>query len=341
MFALSHTNPEGACLMRRVNLPLMTVVLASLFVLTSNLAGQMVEPPSAPSTTMWQLSGIPQGVHSVYDATSNRFGKHPKLERAEALLRLADPANLASDIPAIRIAAEAKADADLTDQKIKAIRYLAEVGCECSSQSDMVEQALLAALDDCAEQVRYEAAVAFCGTTGQTCGQCNRKSCCSVEALKKLHEIATGRDDNGCWYETSADVRRVAGAAFDRCRRGFDQRPTPADSRETTEQPSIGEGPIAVEPTPLEPGEELATIDPELEELLAMPSTGLASSLGAASGPQGSGLYMMGDFEGATGGMVSYDQFDMYGYLTSSSSIPIPPALLRTVKLNTALAEPS
>ena len=43
--------------------------------------------------------------------------------------RIADPANLQSDNPAIKAAAKAKAEQDLAPQKIKAIKYLATVGC--------------------------------------------------------------------------------------------------------------------------------------------------------------------------------------------------------------------
>jgi hypothetical protein len=66
---------------------------------------------------------------------------------------LADPANLNSDNPAIKAAAEIKTEEDLAPQKIKAIRYLSTIACGCYPQ---VRPALLAALDDCTEEVRYE-----------------------------------------------------------------------------------------------------------------------------------------------------------------------------------------
>jgi hypothetical protein len=160
--------------------------------------------------------GIPQGFNKIQDGLLNRKGKHPGMERKDALLRIADPANLESKIPAIKAAAEIKADADLAPQKIKAIKYLASVGCGCASQKVDVQGALLAALDDCTEDVRYEAAVAICKTAGNPCCHCG-STCCGPDLTAKLNDMAYGQDENGCWKEASARVRAAAAGALNAC----------------------------------------------------------------------------------------------------------------------------
>ena len=67
----------------------------------------------------------------------------PGLEALPPLLSIADPKNLQSSNPAVAAAAGAKADEDQAAQKIKAIRYLATLGC-AGCYPD-VEDALLAA----------------------------------------------------------------------------------------------------------------------------------------------------------------------------------------------------
>jgi len=75
-----------------------------------------------PTTTRWQKLGIPQAAGGLTDSLVNRSGKHPKLERKPPVKRIADPANLESDNPAIKAAAEIKKEEDLAKQKIKAKR---------------------------------------------------------------------------------------------------------------------------------------------------------------------------------------------------------------------------
>jgi hypothetical protein len=172
-----------------------------------------VPAPAAPPT-FWNFLGIPQGVHKVSDAIVNAGGNHPALERKPPLKSIANPANLQSPNPAVKKAAEIKQDEDLAPQKIKAIKYLAKVACGCHPG---VREALLAALDDCTEAVRYQAAMAFCQAAGDPCTTCNRGSCCSPEVQKKLKEIAFGRDATGCWKEPSCRVRVAAENALNAC----------------------------------------------------------------------------------------------------------------------------
>ncbi len=217
--------------------------------------------PPTPST-IWSFLGIPQGLHRVRDATANRFGKHPGLERTDAIKRIADPANLESDNPAIKAAAQAKADADLAPQKIKAIRYLAEIGCGCSSQSADVQQALLAALDDCTEEVRYEAALALCKTAGNKCKSCDA-TCCGADSMAKLRDVAFGQDDDACWHESSRRVRAMAQSALNACEMNYvPEEATTPEIREQRVEPEVRTRDIQ-QPTPAEPGtEEPGTIGP-------------------------------------------------------------------------------
>ncbi|MDZ4817352.1 MAG: hypothetical protein SGJ20_00090, partial [Planctomycetota bacterium] len=60
----------------------------------------------------------------------SRLGsRFPGLEPKPALLPISDPANLESPNPAVATAAGVKADEDAAAQKVKAIRYLATIGC--------------------------------------------------------------------------------------------------------------------------------------------------------------------------------------------------------------------
>jgi|LSQX01.1.fsa_nt_gb hypothetical protein len=198
--------------------------------------GQAQQAPAAPHT-LWHFLGIPQTVHRSYDGLMNRQGEHPGLERKPRLKALADPANLASDNPAIKAAAEIKQQEDLKPQKIKAIKYLAEIACGCYPG---VKEALLAALDDCTEDVRYEAAVAFCRAAGNPCALCNRATCCDRQVKDKLRDVALATDANGCWKEPSARVRAAAEMALRAC----NQIPTvaPAEVEERKEGPTAVDG---------------------------------------------------------------------------------------------------
>ena len=122
---------------------------------------------------------------------------------------ISDPANMGPDAsPAVKAAAEAKAEDDQAPQKAKAIRYLASRGCgECFPDT---EDALIAAMDDCNESIRYEAVKGLRGSSGDACKCCRENSCCTEKLLKKLYEIAYEKDDSGCYKESSARVRRNA-----------------------------------------------------------------------------------------------------------------------------------
>jgi hypothetical protein len=178
-------------------------------------------PAAAPGGpgTFWNLLGIPQGTQAVRDARLNRRGNNPERERVPPLKRIADPANLESKNPAIAAAAKIKKDQDLAPQKIKAIKYLGSIACCCPTNKDDVKNALLAALDDCTDEVRQAAATAICQAAGNPCTICNDCSCCAADVMNKLNQIANEQDEKGCWKESNATVRQAASLALEACRR--------------------------------------------------------------------------------------------------------------------------
>lgn len=145
-------------------------------------ASALAQAPAAPPQTFWNWMGVPK---NPLAGCINRGGNFPMCEKVPPLKAIADPANLASKNPAIKKAAEIKAEEDLAAQKIKAIKYLAEIGCGGCYPG--VAEALAAALDDCTEAVRYEAVQAILAASA--CGQndcvkkCVRKSKTCKEAV--------------------------------------------------------------------------------------------------------------------------------------------------------------
>jgi len=163
------------------------------------------------------INGLFGGVCDISQRIRIRLGsRFPGLEPRPPMLALSDPANLGPDAsPAVQAAAKAKADEDEVPQKAKAVRYLASLGCgKCHPDT---EEALLAALEDCHEEIRYEAVRGLRGVVGSKCGGCRQNSCCTAELLKKLYEIAYGTDIHGCFLEPSSRVRRNARLVIQGC----------------------------------------------------------------------------------------------------------------------------
>ncbi len=178
------------------------------------------QAPAVPQkqATLWSFLGIPQTYTSVRDNWDNRNGNRPRQERKPNLVRLADPQNLESPNPAIKKAAEIKKEEDLAKQKIKAVKYLTKIGCGCYNRDGSITDALLKALDDCTEEVRYQTVKAITeAANGEACVNCKNKSCCSEELSNKLYEMAYERDDAGCYLEPSERVRQAAAEALRAC----------------------------------------------------------------------------------------------------------------------------
>lgn len=199
-------------------------ILAAAAVIFLGLSGTAAEPP-APPPTLWSFLGIPQACQKAHDGFFNKKGNHPGLEKKPPLKKLADVANLESPNPAIKTAAKIKTEEDLAPQKVKAIKYLATVGCGCYPG---VREALLAALEDCTEEVRLAAAEALADAAGSPCQFCNSSGCCSPAVIKKLEDMAHGLDDQGCHKEASAQVRAAAERALNACQMVTPQTPTEA-----------------------------------------------------------------------------------------------------------------
>jgi hypothetical protein len=196
-------------------------------------ADALPPPPSAP-LTLWNFLGIPQGFNKIRDASFNRRGNFPGLERKPPLKALADPSNLQSPVSAIKKAAEIKSEEDMAPQKIKAIKYLATVGCGCYGG---VKEAMMEALEDCTEEVRYQTVLAIEDASTLHCETCNRDCCCDEELTKKLAEIAYEKNDKGCWLEPSERVREAAKSAMSACCPG--QGPIGEDVPSVTPEPGI------------------------------------------------------------------------------------------------------
>lgn len=187
--------------------------------ISSSALAQAPAVPAVPAPpTLWSFLGIPQGVKKVQGALTNRRGNRPQTEPKDALKALNDPANLESPDAAIKKAAEIKKAEDLKPQKIKAIKYLTSIGCGCYDKDGSVTKALVAAAEDCTEEVRLETMTQICeAANGKCCSNCGQVCCCNEDMLKKLAQIAYERDEFGCYAEPSKRVRDAAAQALAAC----------------------------------------------------------------------------------------------------------------------------
>jgi hypothetical protein len=238
------------------------LAIASLGLTALSFIGDMAEAQDVkPPVTLWTFLGFPPK-GAITDHLANRNGNRPGLERKPPRLAIADPKNLKSPIPAIKKAAEVKTQEDLAPQKIKAIKYLASIGCGCYNRDGSITDALLAALDDCTETVRLAAADAISATAGDVCENCNQQSCCTKEIHDRLMKMAYEMDKDGCWIEPSARVRGAAARALLACPpqdEVIPMRELPPGEREVP--PEV----IPPAPVPMTPAAAVPTpADPEL-----------------------------------------------------------------------------
>jgi hypothetical protein len=200
--------------------------------------------PQTPVTTVWQKLGIPQNTARLRDGLINRRGNFPGLEKKPPLLKIADPANLQPEKPdMLKAAAKIKQEQDLKKQKLKALKYLAEINCGCYNKDGAVEAAFLEALSDCDPDIRTAAIEGL----EKAAGNCKCKTgcettCCTKKLLDKLQDIATGVDDKGCFKEPVPEIRKAAKAVFCKC-------PQPAP------EPIVPEELIAPEADPIRSNE--------------------------------------------------------------------------------------
>jgi hypothetical protein len=195
------------------------LTLAGVVLGAGTLAEAQNVPPAAPvgpAPTLWHYLGLRQGSWMRRDAFLNRSGNRPWAERTPPLKRLADPALADVDNAAIKKAQQIKAEEELAPQKIKAIKYLATLGCGKCYKG--VDEAFLESLKDCTEAVRYETVMALQSIPNQECPMCDN-DCCTEAITEELAKIAYERDPDhpDCWYEPSARIREAAAAAINVC----------------------------------------------------------------------------------------------------------------------------
>lgn len=188
-------------------------------------------------------------------------------------LGLASPAQILedetkSDNAAIAEAAKVKKQACLKCKKIKAIKYLAKVGCGCYDKDEKVSKALIAAMGDCDEAVRMAAVKAVMKTAKDGCCDSCGKSCCKKDVVEQLAKMAYELDDKGCWIEPSERVRKLAAEAAEICcpcqLPQYDMTPSgptaePNPLQQQQDNPELKREPAAVEgttepPVPVQPG---------------------------------------------------------------------------------------
>jgi len=157
--------------------------------------------------------GLAVGMVAVLAIGPRRIGgaAHPATDVADAPLRYPldfDTTQLdqrlASNVPAIRRAAELELDALLVGRRIAAIEYLGGVS-NCYDIDGKVTQALLAGMDDLNEDVRCTAV----REAGRKLGALGSRT-----MIRQLAEIAQNRSDEGLFVEPSPRVRAAARTAL-------------------------------------------------------------------------------------------------------------------------------
>jgi hypothetical protein len=182
------------------------------------LSPSVVNAAAAPQPTLWSFLGIPQAYDTAHAQLFNRRGNRPGLEQKPPLKNLADPANLESENAAIKAAAEIKKAEDEKAQKIKAIKYLADIGCGCYDKDEKVTKALVASMEDCTEEVRLATVQAITEVAqNEACQYCSERSCCNEKISEQLAKLAYELDETGCYVEPSERVREAAANALAIC----------------------------------------------------------------------------------------------------------------------------
>lgn len=255
-----------------MKLPVRSLALACGLLLSHSAFVQaQVPPPPPPTPTIWSFLGIPHAHYAIKTQMVNRHGKHPGLEPKPLIKAIADPANLESPFDVIKVAAKVKQAEDAKPQKIKAIKYLAKMGCSCYDKDKEITKALVSAMGDCTEDVR-KAAVEAIGESAMSecCATCSQRSCCNEDITAMLSKLAYEHDEMGCFVEPSAEVRQAAADALQICCPNCgppDTLEEPPMIEGTLEAPMIEGAPPApmVDPAPAPPVLDAALLFPPLE----------------------------------------------------------------------------
>jgi hypothetical protein len=244
-------------------------------------ANAQADIPPAPPATLWTFLGFPPPPPPDVKAANTAMclgvpaSDYPMIKRTPmsklfhgllvkpllmatgmmpGALPLEAPANLASDNAAIAAAAAIKQQEALVPQKIAALRYFGQIGCECGGDREQaITDGLLAGLADCNERVRLAAIRAI-----------KRSKCCAPPIQEKLASMASETDDYGEFLEPSERVRQAATEALCDC-------PPPPAPEEAPAPVPLPEGPSPEAPV------DGAVEPPATEASLPLsPSAGLA-----------------------------------------------------------------
>ncbi len=136
----------------------------------------------------------------------------PALEPKPVALPLSHPANAGSLSPTIAAAHKVHHAKAAKAAKIKAIAVLASEGCV---GEPLIEEGLLAALDDSSADVRVAAVEAIVRSTVGCDAGCG--DCCSEPIRGKLTSMVFEKNGPCCWAEPNSKARRLARLALDSC----------------------------------------------------------------------------------------------------------------------------
>lgn len=152
---------------------------------------------------------------SILDAAGGPIGSSP----GYALAVSAEGTSTATDIASSgeRTGGHAYA-AERADDRLAEVRRVLAKTCACDGDFAEIRPVLLAALSDRDEDVRRETASAIAQRINSPCESCGR-ICCDEVVAERLRQMATARDDQGRWQETSFHVRIAASVAADAWRR--------------------------------------------------------------------------------------------------------------------------
>jgi hypothetical protein len=218
--------------------------------------------PQTPVPTLWQKLGIPQTGARLRDGVLNRQGNFPGLEKKPPVLKIADPANLEANKPdMLKAAAKIKQEQDLKKQKIKALKYLADINCGCYNKDGIVEAAFLEALADCDPDIRTAAIEGLSKAAGNCkCKTGCETTCCTKKIYEKLLDIATGKTDDGCFKEPVPEIRKAAQALYCKCPPPPGEPIVPeeliAPDADPDKEPGLKERPLFEGKKPLTEGKE-------------------------------------------------------------------------------------
>lgn len=137
----------------------------------------------------------------------------PALAPKPLALPVSDPANAESPSPAVANAHKVKKAKAAKAAKVKAVVAL---GLEDCVGDPLVEEGILAALDDPHAEVRIKAIEAIMRSR-RGCDNCCNGGCCSVPIRQKLTTMVYEKTGPCCWLEPNSKARRLARLALDGC----------------------------------------------------------------------------------------------------------------------------